>query len=145
MQAIRFLFVLALFVFPFHVFAQNTDDGASTTDSATTAAKEKLRQETVLLEQILADAKNLRLPENRAFVYAKVGSVLWQTDEKRARALFHSSINDLITAQTDAETGKGKKEVLNNLIYGQMPRWEILNLIAVRELKSSGKNFSIRI
>ncbi len=120
---LRFFFVFALLVFPFSVFAQSNDE----------AAKEKLRQETALLEQILTDAKNLRLPENRAFIYAKVGNALWQTDEKRARALFQNSIADLIVAQTEAEAEKGKKEYLNNLIYGQSPRWDILNSIAARD------------
>ena len=136
MQAIRFLFVLALFVFPFHLFAQNTDDGVPKTDAETaeSAAKEKLRQQTALLGQILVDAKNLRLPENRAVIYAKVGNALWQTDEKRARALFQTSISDLITAQTEAESEKGNnKQYLEALIYGQAPRWDILNTIAARD------------
>ncbi len=120
---LRFLFVFVLFIFPFSIFAQSNDE----------AAKEKLRQETALLEQILADAKNLRLPENRAFIYAKVGNALWQTDEKRARAFFQNSIADLIAAQTEAEAEKGKKEYLNNLIYGQSPRWDILQTIATRD------------
>ncbi|HXH68812.1 MAG TPA: hypothetical protein VNI60_00555 [Pyrinomonadaceae bacterium] len=120
---LRFLFVFAFFAFSFSVFSQNNDE----------AVKEKLRQETALLEQILTDAKNLRLAENRAFIYAKVGNALWQTDEKRARALFQSSIADLIAAQTEAEAEKGKKEYLNNLIYGQSPRWDILHIIAARD------------
>nr|MBA3335187.1 hypothetical protein [Acidobacteriota bacterium] len=119
----RFLFILTLLVFPFFISAQSTDE----------ATKEKLRQETALVEQILAGAKNLRLPENRAFVYAKVGNILWHTDEKRARALFQNSITDLITAQTEAEAQKGKKEYLNNLIYGQSPRLVILQTIAARD------------
>lgn len=120
---LRLFFVFALFAFPFSVFAQSNDE----------AVKEKLRQETALLEQILADGKNLRLPENRAFIYAKIGNALWQTNEKRARALFQNSIADLIAAQNEAEAEKGKKEYLNNLIYGQSPRWDILHTIAARD------------
>ncbi|MDQ3373097.1 MAG: hypothetical protein M3521_04315 [Acidobacteriota bacterium] len=119
----RFLFIFTIFIFPFFISAQNVDE----------AAKEKLRQETVLLERILADAKNLRLPENRAFIYAKVGNALWQTNEKRARELFQNSINDLIAAQMEAEAVKGKKEYLNNLIYGQSPRWDILHTVAAHD------------
>jgi len=119
----RFLFIFTVLVFPFFVSAQSVDE----------AVKEKLRQETGLVEQILADAKNLRLPENHAFVRAKAGNALWQTDEKRARALFQNSITDLITAQTEAEAQRGRKEYFNNLIYGQSPRWEILHLIAGRD------------
>jgi hypothetical protein len=119
----RFLFVVALFAFPFSLFAQTADE----------AAKEKLRRQTVFLEQILADAKNLRLAENRAFVYATIGNSLWQTDEKRARGLFQNSINDLIAAQNEAENEKGNKQYLNSLTYGQTPRWEILYAIANRD------------
>ncbi len=122
MSALRFLFVLAFFVFP--VFAQNAADEA---------AKEKLRRQSALLEQILGDAKNFRLPENRAYVYAKAGNYLWQSDEKRAREFFQNSIGELITAQAEAENEKGNKQFLNNLIYGQSPRWEILNAIAAHD------------
>ena len=118
-----FLFVLAFFVCTLAVFAQETDE----------AAKTGQRQETALLEQILNDAKNLRLAENRAFVYAKIGNQLWQTDEKRARLLFQNAVTDLIRAQTEAETEKGDKRYFNQLIYGQSPRWEILNVIAGRD------------
>jgi len=123
MPTLRFLLLLALFSVPFSIFAQSEDP----------AIKEKMRHETALYEQILADAKNLRLPENRAFIYAKIGNALWQTDEKRARALFQNSINDLIAAQMEAEAEKGRKEHLNNLIYGQTPRLDILYSIAVRD------------
>lgn len=127
MPLLRFLsictFIFTFFVFPSLVFAQDTEE----------TAKEKLRRQTVLLAQILDNAKNFRLPENRAFIYAKVADALWQTDEKRARELFHNSIGDLATAQTEAEAEKGKKESLNNLIYGQTPRWEILHMIAGRD------------
>ncbi len=133
MQTIRFLLVLALFVFPNYLLAQVVGDSVPTTD-AENAAKEILRQQNALLEQILVDAKNLRLPENRAVIYAKVGNGLWQTDEKRARALFQNSINDLLAAQTEAESEKAtNKQYLNNLIYGQSPRWDILNIIAERD------------
>lgn len=75
----------------------------------------------------------MRLPENRAFVDAKIGSALWQTNEKRARALFENAVGEMIAAQNEAETERGSKQYLNNLIYGQSPRWEILNLIAARD------------
>ncbi len=46
---LRFLFFFALFAFPFSVFVQNNDE----------AVKEKLRQETALLEQILTNADSM--------------------------------------------------------------------------------------
>ncbi|MDQ6786613.1 MAG: hypothetical protein M3033_07310, partial [Acidobacteriota bacterium] len=126
MPVLRFLFVLVFFALPVFVFAQDA--------AADEAAKEKLRRQTALLEQILSDAKNFRLPENRAFIYAKAGNSLWQSDEKRARQFFQNSIAELIAAQAEVENEKGNnKQFLNNLIYGQSPRWEILYLIASRD------------
>ena len=124
MRRISLLFVFAFFVFPLFVFAQNAGEEA---------AKEKLRQETGFFDQILNDSKNLRLPENRALIRAKIGSFIWQTDEKRARAFFQEAVSDLLTAQTEAENAKGNKQFLNNLIYGQSPRWEILYAIGSRD------------
>ena len=69
------------------IFAQDTDE----------AIKEKMARQTKLLEEILADAKTLRLPENRALVFARVGNAYWQTDEKKARKLFADAIADTIT------------------------------------------------
>ncbi len=109
-----------LFLLSFSAFTQNKDD----------SAKEKLERETKLLEQILSDAQNLRLPENRALVFARVGSAYWKTDEKQARKLFQESVSDLMTAQTEAANEKNGKLYFQALIYGQSPRLDIINLIA---------------
>jgi hypothetical protein len=123
MRNARILFGLLLFIFPVFSFAQNADE----------AAKEKLRQQSDLIDQLLNDSKNLRLPENRAYVYAKIGSALWQNNQKRARELFQNSIAELIAAQAEAETEKGSQQYFQSLIYGQQPRWNILFLIAARD------------
>ncbi len=112
-----------LFLLSFCTFAQNNED----------AANEKLRRETKLLEQILTDAQNLRLPENRAIVYARVGSTYWKTDEKLARKLFQESVSDLMTAQAEAENEKAGKQYFQALIYGQSPRIDIINLIGAAD------------
>ncbi|HEY0429349.1 MAG TPA: hypothetical protein VGC76_16325 [Pyrinomonadaceae bacterium] len=123
MRNARILFGLLLFIFPVFIFAQNTDE----------AAKQKSRQQLDLLEQILIDSKNLRLPENKAYVYAKIGNALWQSDEKRARELFLNSVSELSAAQIEAESEKGNKQNFKDLIYGVQPRWSILFLIANRD------------
>ncbi len=115
------LLVLFLFLLSLNTFAQKKDD----------VAKEKLQKESRLLEQILADAKNLRLPENRALVFARIGSAYWKIDEKQARKLFQDAIRDLENAQTEAANEKGNKQYFQTLIYGQSPRIDIINLIAV--------------
>ena len=60
----RWLSVLMLFLCCFTgVFAQKETD-----QKAEDAAKEKLRRQMVLIDSLIADARELRLPENRAFV-----------------------------------------------------------------------------
>jgi hypothetical protein len=124
MPARKFLLFSLLLLFSFNVFPQNPDD----------AAKEKQERELKLLEQILSDAKNLRLPENRAFVFARVGSALWLTDEKRARKLFQDAVADLITAQIEVQNEKvGYRQYYQALLYGQSPRQDIITLIGNRD------------
>ncbi len=133
MMAARKLFLISLvFLFSFSVSAQNTDN--SVKGKSDDAVKEKQERELKLLEQILVDAKNLRLPENRAYVFARVGSALWQTDEKAARKLFQEAIADLISAQIDVQNEKvSNRQYFQALIYGQTPRQDIINLISSRD------------
>lgn len=93
--------------------------------------KQKLRIE--FLQKILTDARSLQRPENRAFIYAKIGSVLWQTDEKFARKLFQDSINEVIAAQNEMQNYQDSRGIFQELIYGQSPRWQILFLIANKD------------
>ncbi len=86
-----------------------------------------------LLEEVIEEAENLKLPENRALLYAQVANKIWTIDEKYARELFQNSINELITAQKIEEQEKTKYYNSNNLIYGQYPRHYILNLISARD------------
>lgn len=107
-----------------YVFAQTADN----------KNEERQKQQTVLLEQIGKDADGLRLPENRALVFAKLGEGSWSADEKRARQFFQTSVNELIAAQTDAEAEKKQQQGnLYGLLYGTTPRQEILLMIAARD------------
>lgn len=124
MFAIRFVFGLLIFLLSINAFAQQQTDED---------LKDKLQKEVKLLEQILTDAQNLRLPENRALVFARVGSAYWKIDEKLARQLFQNSVSELLTAQAEVENEKGNKQYFSNLIYGQSPRMEIVNFIATRD------------
>ena len=72
--------------------------------------KQKELQKTVLemLDQAVGEAAVLKLPQNRAIVYAIAGDLYWKFDEKRARELFRSAGNDIVVANAEAE--KEKKE-----------------------------------
>ncbi len=121
MYKFRLISLTLMFFFAFSsVFAQVSDEKKA----------EKQKQQNVLLEQIAKDAEVLRLPENRALVLAKLGDGYRNTDEKRARQLFQSAINDLVTAQNEADAEKKQNGSLYGLIYGTAPRQEILMLIA---------------
>jgi hypothetical protein len=102
---------------------------AQTDDSA---AKEKPAREQKLLEQILTDAKSLRLPENRAMVFARAGNWYWQADEKKARKLFQDAVGDLIAAQSEVQNDKNR-QYFQGLLYGQSPRLDIINTISSRD------------
>lgn len=112
--------LVIVFFFGFTSFAQNDDE----------AAKERRRQKNVLIEQVLAEAQSLKLPENRAFVYAQIGNLIRQTDEKRARELFQAAVAELIEAQTLAETDKKNAPHLQDLLTSQSLRPRILKSIA---------------
>jgi hypothetical protein len=121
MYKFRLISLTLMFFFAFSgVFAQVFDEKKA----------EKQKQQNALLEQIAKDAEVLRLPENRALVLAKLGDGYRNTDEKRARQLFQSAINDLVTAQNEADAEKKQNGSLYGLVYGTAPRQEILMLIA---------------
>jgi hypothetical protein len=131
MPARKILLFSLLLLFSLNVFAQDTDN--SVKEKTDEAVKEKQERELKLLEQILSDAKNLRLPENRAFVFARVGNALWLTDEKAARKLFEDAIGDIIAAQLEVQSEKSaSRQYFQPLLYGQTPRHDIINLIGLR-------------
>jgi len=123
MSAARFLFSLLICLFPLFAFAQDSDE----------AAKTKQHRQTLLLEQIHADIPNLKLGENRALVYAKLGNIVWKTDEKRARKFFQNAASELVNAQITAETDKKNVGYQHDLINGQTVRPQILQSIAARD------------
>jgi hypothetical protein len=91
--------------------AQNADE-----------AKVKEQRRAALVEQILAEIPNLRLGENRAIVDVRVGNLLWDSDQKRARSLFQNAITELVNAQTQAEANQKPTTYQNELLTGQTTR-----------------------
>ena len=121
------LLVLCLLL-PVSSFAQTP----STQEKAKTAqpteeqvAREKKAME--LIEELIAETQNLRLPENRAHIQATVAEVLWSRDEKRARALFADAVGNI--GQLMA---KDPNDPQNNNIRGIITnlRYEIIQMVA---------------
>ncbi|MGI8656462.1 MAG: hypothetical protein ACR2LC_14745 [Pyrinomonadaceae bacterium] len=83
------------------------------TEQQKQAQKEVEKKALALLEDTIADAQSLRVPENRALVTATAADLLWTRDEKRARSLFTDALNALAAARTassganNAEDGEG--------------------------------------
>lgn len=57
----------------------------------------KARNERIMgiTEQVLSEVPGLRLPRNRAVVYALAGDIYWRFDQERAIALFRSSAGEI--------------------------------------------------
>lgn len=71
--------------------------------------RQQLERNTLaLLDEIVAGAWSLKLPENRSFVLATAADLWWTHDEKRARALFWEALNtlNLPTAALDDAAAK---------------------------------------
>ncbi len=122
MKRLRWLSVLIGVACVLGVSAQNGDD----------EAKEKQRRKLLLAESIAGDIGQLTLEENRALAMARLGSSIWQLDEKRARSLFQDAVGELIAAQTAAEAVKRSGQN-NELLTGQSTRPQILQVIAQRD------------
>ena len=106
----------------------------SPTESKTEKENEqKKMEEQVLkmLDQAVGDAATLRLPQNRAMVYAIAGDLYWKFDEKHARELFRSSANDIMAANVEAERDKkANDDPYANIFDFNDIRSQILPMIA---------------
>lgn len=96
-------------------------------------AKKELDEKLIqMLDQAIADAGFLRLPQNKAIVYAMAGDLYWKFDEKKSRDLFRSSGSELLLANIEIE--QEKKESTDPL-FTMMPdfndaRTQVLPLVA---------------
>lgn len=122
--------VLVIVLVSVPVFSQKEDD----------AVREKQRQRMVLSDMIIADSRELRLPENRALVLARIGLSIWDLDQKRAQNLFQDAVNELIAAQMAAETEK-RQGRQNHLLNGDNVRSQVLYSIANRDADFALKSF----
>ena len=122
MQINRSSLLLLVLLFSVNVFGQPDQD----------AQKERQARLNAILEESLADVQGLKLPENRAFFYCRIGNLIWPQDQKRGRSLFMNAAAELANAQTWAES-KRSINPYNELLTGGNTRQQILNLIASRD------------
>ncbi|HTK37046.1 MAG TPA: hypothetical protein VL325_01020 [Pyrinomonadaceae bacterium] len=91
---------------------------------------ENVQRQRFIISQIVADVPNLKLGENRAFVYAKLGTLACKSVPQDAQPLFQRAVNELIGAQEQAESSPKRPSLQNELGLIQNSRTQILNLIA---------------
>lgn len=106
-------------------------------DSDADADKEKKQKEKnerviEMLERATAEAGTLKLPQNRAVIYAMTGDMLWKLDEKRARELFRNAGAELISYNLEVENDRRESDVpmMQFFDFSTGPRNEILPIIA---------------
>src|SRR5713226_7519461 len=74
------------------------------------------RKATVLLEQVIAEAQSLKLPENRIRVQIAAGDMLWDRNAARARGLFMEAGTGLAQMNVDVDrTDRNEMQALNQL------------------------------
>ena len=83
---------------PSYVAAQDTDKEKAQKELE--RRKDLDRKTTALLDEIVAAAWSLKLPENRAVVLSSVAELMWLRDEKRARNLYWEAFNSLGLSST---------------------------------------------
>ena len=93
------------------------------------AEKAKAERRAKLLAAIEEDAKQLKLPENRAIINARIAVLAWKMDEQLGRKLFQAALDALIAAQEIAEASKNPNQ-FQDLKNSQNIRPQILSLIA---------------
>ena len=91
---IQFLNSLLLLVLITSPIAAQVDEKAKAQEKLE-RQKELERQALVLVDEVATGAQSLKLPENRSYVLATTADLLWDHDEKRARALFWESLHTL--------------------------------------------------
>lgn len=119
---IAFLFVL--------MFSAGGSMRAQTAPTEAASEKEKAAQELQknaleLMEQTIGEASALKLSENRAYVYATAGDVLWKQNEKRARQLFRDAANEIVQANAAPVE---KSDSPAGMMSATFSRTEIYNL-----------------
>jgi len=84
-----------------------------------------------MLDQAVADAAFLRLPQNKAIVFGMAGDLYWKFDEKRSRDLFRSAANEMLAYNIESEREKRESTEPNFEFFDPNdPRGQVLPLVA---------------
>ena len=92
--------------------------------------KELERQALILVDEVATGAQSLKLPENRSYVLATTADLLWDHDEKRARALFWESLHTLNIALDTQSKNASRNERTASYFATFGLRQRLLRLVA---------------
>lgn len=110
--------------------AEQSSNDPQATEQKTLELKKELERKTLLLvEEVIAGATTLKLPENRALIQSSVADLIWERDEKRARALFREALDNLKQA-TPLLSTRMSDEQKRALPLWRQQRKEVLQLVA---------------
>ncbi len=89
-----------------------------------------------MLDQAIMEGGTLRLPQNRAVIYAITGDLYWKFDDKRGRELFRNAATELVAYNQEIDKERRESDlptVMQYVDFSKGPRGEILPLIAARD------------
>lgn len=109
--------------------AQEPATEAAGSPAQTKEQTEVERRALILLDQQISQAANLKLAENRVYIFSQTANLLWKRDEKRARALFRRAADELIAADNLNEN----EELPENFGTLRNVRVDFLNSLASRD------------
>lgn len=125
-------FCLSAFLI-FSAFTVSFGQVKSATESKTEKTEAQLELEKKALkltEQAVGEAATLKLWENRSLAFAMAGDLLWDSNQKRAKALFRDAADELV--QGAIQPKEKAKDYYEDFYYWQdrSPRRVILLMIA---------------
>lgn len=131
--------------------AAQTTKTQSDTAETNKAREERQKKLLSLLDEIIQQARSLKLPENRVRIQISLAGSLWPIDEKRARVLFKDAEQSYKEIRALVETGDPELAQLNQMpeslrqeIVGAEaicdPKMAVDFLRATRNLNSSPQN-----
>lgn len=116
----QWVLVATILIAPLSLSAQKVDE----------AAKGRSERQVALIEATKAELQTLKLGENRAGLGVRLASLMWRTDAELARGMFLTAANELIDAQSQAESASRKTPGQQELLSGGSLRNQVLNTIA---------------
>ena len=114
------------------VWAQGSGPSSSNPGRDDAARKKLEDKAAALLDQVIADAGALKVPDNRIRVWVAAADLLWEGDPKRARALFKEATDDLVSFIGGLDVNGPSSNGAANQAAAQL-RSEMLSIAAHRD------------